>query len=308
MAYYITGDCHGEFSKIKLFCRLYNLTTEDVLIVLGDFGLNFWLGKRDIKNKKMLAQLPITILTIHGNHEARPYELDTYVEKQWNGGTVYVEESYPNILFAKDGEVYSFGDKKGIAIGGAYSVDKYYRLLTGRPWFESEQPTEEIKQYVENKLTEINWQVDYVFSHTCPFVYEPADLFLDFINQAEVDKSTEEWLSKLERKLDYERWYFGHFHDNREYHRAEMLYEKIIELGTGTTMVCVGRPKFKKGEFVSFDFDTGVEKIEKYGRIAIVDAYGTFFQQKEVSYDIVDSEGILNKHIPESNVSGFRTI
>ena len=93
MAYYITGDCHGEFSKIKLFCRLYNLTTEDVLIVLGDFGLNFWLGKRDIKNKKMLAQLPITILTIHGNHEARPYELDTYVEKQWNGGTVYVEEA-----------------------------------------------------------------------------------------------------------------------------------------------------------------------------------------------------------------------
>lgn len=52
MAYYITGDCHGEFSKIKLFGRLYNLTTEDVLIVLGDFGLNFWLGKRDIKNKR----------------------------------------------------------------------------------------------------------------------------------------------------------------------------------------------------------------------------------------------------------------
>ena len=91
-------------------------------------------------------------------------------------------------------------------------------------------------------------------------MYEPTDLFLDFINQAEVDKSTEEWLSKLERKLDYERWYFGHFHDNREYHHAEMLYEKIIELGTDTTMVCVGRPKYKKGEFVSFDFDNGVEK------------------------------------------------
>lgn len=308
MAYYITGDCHGDYAKIELFCRLYNSTVEDVLIVLGDFGLNFWLGKRDVKNKKMLAQLPITILAIHGNHEARPYELDTYVEKQWNGGTVYVEESYPNILFAKDGEVYSFGSKKGIAIGGAYSVDKYYRLLTGRPWFESEQPTEEIKQYIENKLAETDWQVDYVFSHTCPFVYEPADLFLDFINQAEVDKSTEEWLSKIECKLDYEKWYFGHFHDNREYYRAEMLYEKIIELGTDTTMVCVGRPKYKKGEFVSFDFDNGIEKIEKYGRISIVDAYGTLFQQKEVSYDIVDSEGVLNKHIPESDVYGFRTL
>lgn len=308
MAYYITGDCHGDFSKIKLFCDLYSPTEEDVLIVLGDFGANYELGKKDLLRKELLSQLPITILAIHGNHEARPYELETYVEKQWNGGVVYVEEKYPNILFAKDGEIYELGTKKGVAIGGAYSVDKHYRLMTGLPWFESEQPTEEIKQYVENKLTETNWQVDYVFSHTCPFVYEPTDLFLDFIAQDRVDKSTEQWLSDIERKLNYKRWYFGHFHDNRTYCQAEMLYEKIIELETGKIMVCVGRPKYKKGEFVSFDFDNGREKIEKYGKISIIDAYGTLFQRREVSYDIVDSDGILNKHIPESDVFGFRTI
>ena len=74
-----------------------------------------------------------------------------------------MEESYPNILFAKDGEVYSFGDKKGIAIGGAYSVDKHYRLLTGRLGLKVSSQQKEIKQYVEIKLTETNWQVDYVF-------------------------------------------------------------------------------------------------------------------------------------------------
>lgn len=260
MAYYITGDCHGDFRKLELFCELYDLDSEDVLIVLGDFGVNYWLGKSDVNSKKKLAQLPITILAIHGNHEARPYELETYIEKLWNGGIVYVEESYPNLLFAKDGEIYSFGNKKGIAIGGAYSVDKNYRCTIGLPWFESEQPTDDIKQYVEKKLTEANWKMDYVFSHTCPLAYEPTDLFLSFIDQTEVDKTTEKWLSRIESKLDYGRWYFGHFHDNREYHKAEMLFDKIIELGTNRVMVCVGRPKYKKGEWVSFVFDAGVEK------------------------------------------------
>ena len=36
---------------------------------------------------------------------------------------VYVEEEYPNILFAKDGEVYDFCGKSVMTIGGAYSVD-----------------------------------------------------------------------------------------------------------------------------------------------------------------------------------------
>ena len=52
MAYYITGDCHGNFRKIELFCSLYKTCIEDVLIILGDFGLNFTLGERDPERKK----------------------------------------------------------------------------------------------------------------------------------------------------------------------------------------------------------------------------------------------------------------
>lgn len=49
-------------------------------------------------------------------------------KKIWNEGIVYVEEQYPNILFAKDGEIYNFNGKKVMPIGGAYSIDKYYRI------------------------------------------------------------------------------------------------------------------------------------------------------------------------------------
>ena len=99
----------------------------------GDFGLNFTLGERDIERKKLLSQLPLTILAIHGNHEARPFELEIYREIKWKGGKVYVEDTYPNILFAKDGEIYTLGNKRCISIGGAYSVDKHYRILAGLP-------------------------------------------------------------------------------------------------------------------------------------------------------------------------------
>jgi len=55
---------------------------------------------------------------------------------------VFFEEEYLNIFFAKDGEIYNINNKKTMVIGGAYSVDKYYRLGRGYSWWEDEQPSE----------------------------------------------------------------------------------------------------------------------------------------------------------------------
>lgn len=238
MAYYITGDCHGIFERIIWFHHFnQKLTKDDVIILLGDVGLNYYGGERDLDNKELLNDIPCYFFCVHGNHEARASSIASYKEKQWRGGVVYYEPEYPRILFPKDGEIYDFDGKKAIVIGGAYSVDKEYRLNVGIPWFSDEQPSDEIKVHVEHKLGEIDWRVNYVFSHTCPLKYEPTDMFLSFIDQTKVDKSTEEWLSKIANRLDYEHWYFGHYHDNREYTDATLLYEEIQELGKrgGTT-------------------------------------------------------------------------
>ena len=45
----------------------------------------------------------------------------------------------------------------------------------------------------------------------------------------------------------------------------------------------LGNPKYKYGEEVLFDIDGRSLK----GRIYIVDAYGTFFDKSDVSYDIM---------------------
>lgn len=228
--FYITGDTHGEFYRIEQFCEEYETSKEDVMIILGDAGINFSLNERDLRLKRELAELPITLFCIHGNHEERPYMIDSYEEKEWNGGTVYWEEDFPNILFAKDGEIYDLDGKKCLVIGGAYSIDKYYRLRVGAPWFETEQPTDEIKDYVETQLEKNNWQVDCVFTHTVPLPYEPIWAFIPGIDQSKVDKSTENWLAWIEENLSYDSWYAGHYHVESQEGPIRIMYMDIDNL------------------------------------------------------------------------------
>lgn len=304
MKYYITGDCHGNFRKIEYFINLYHTSVEDIMIILGDVGLNYYLGRKDNKNKANISKLPITLFCIHGNHEARPSTIDTYKEKEWHGGVVYFEEEFPNILFAKDGEVYDFDGKKAIVLGGAYSVDKEYRLSIGNAWFPDEQPSAEIKQYVWQQLEKNNYKVDYVLSHTCPLEFEPTELFLDFIDQSRVDKTTENWLSDIRSKLTYSKWYFGHYHGNKQYASAEMLYEAIKELDGDRYLLKIGIPQYRRKQEVLFC----KEKRECFGIIKVVDDYGCKEVLDEVSYDIYGyytedaSEKIMFKHIRESDI------
>lgn len=155
---YITGDTHGDMNRIVRFCERMETSQEDIMIILGDVGLNYYGDSRDRRNKEKVANLPITLFCIHGNHERRPTTIVEYKLQEWNGGKVWVEEAYPNILFAKDGEIYDIAGMKTIVIGGAYSVDKFYRLSKGYNWFEDEQPSDEIKAYVEKQLSTWKWR------------------------------------------------------------------------------------------------------------------------------------------------------
>ena len=139
----------------------------------------------DDEIKEELSQLPITLLCIHGNHEERPEFIDSYTEKMWRGGLVFFEEDYPNILFAKDGEIYDFDGRKAIAIGGAYSIDKYYRLYFRLAWFESEQPMN-----IQRNMLKINWKqlVGKWIMHypTGPLKHLPYEKFLPDMDQSQV--------------------------------------------------------------------------------------------------------------------------
>lgn len=58
----------------------------------------------------------------------------------------------------------------------------------------------------------------------------------------------------------------------------------------------VGSPKYDYGDIVNFEFNDGI----KQGIIAIIDRYGTFFDDSDVSYDILNiEEKTLYKHCQE---------
>ena len=228
---YITGDTHGDFSRFENYNR-YGIGENDVVIVLGDAGLNYYENKSDRKKKEFVNNLPFITFCVHGNHEKRPFDIPTYIEGGFNGGIVYYEPEFPNILFAKDGEVYDFDGLKCIVIGGAYSVDKEYRLLRGYKWFYNEQPSEEIKQYVESQLEKYDNKIDVVLSHTCPIDYEPIEMFLPGIDQRKVDSSTEEWLGEIEKKLEYRKWYCGHWHTSKKIDKMQFMFEDVASLNS----------------------------------------------------------------------------
>jgi len=219
---YFTGDIHGDPTRIVEFFEKLHPQPDDVIVLLGDVGANYYGGRRDALFKKNLNSLGCDLLCIHGNHEMRPSVALGYSEIRWNGGIAFQQPDYPHLIFAKDGEIYTLNGLRYMVIGGAYSVDKYYRLMKRWGWWADEQPSAEIKAYVEHQIK--SKYFDIVLSHTCPFKYEPTEMFLGGIDQNSVDDSTERWLNEIEASIDYIAWFCGHWHTDKRIDRMHFLF------------------------------------------------------------------------------------
>lgn len=218
---YITGDTHREFNKLHDVEK----NKDNMLIILGDVGINYYLDERDKKLKEQLNSYNIKLFCIQGNHEERPENISTYKEIDMFGGKVFIEEEYPNLIFAKNGELYDIDNKKVLVIGGAYSVDKNYRIIYGYPWFKDEQLN---KEEMDNILNKYKGQyIDIVLSHTCPLKYEPTEVFMKCIDQSDVDKSMEKFLDRVEESINYDKWYCGHYHTEKQIDKLEFMFGRI---------------------------------------------------------------------------------
>ena len=218
---YITGDTHREFY------RLHNIekNKNNILIILGDTGINYYLDERDKTLKEQLNSYNIKLFCVQGNHEERPENISTYKEIDMFGGKVFIEEAYPNLIFAKNGELYDIDNKKVLVMGGAYSVDKNYRIIYRYPWFKDEQLSKEEMDNILNKYK--GQHIDIVLSHTCPLKYEPTEVFMKGIDQSNVDKSMENFLDKVEESIDYDKWYCGHYHTEKQIDKLEFMFGRI---------------------------------------------------------------------------------
>ena len=152
---------------------------------------------------------------------------------------MWYDPHYPNQYFAIDGEVYQI--LSGIEMlnclvcGGAYSVDKYYRLEWGYKWWPDEQPNEKTKKKIWNITHDPQIDdIDVMLTHTCPFRFIPTELFIGGIDQGTVDQSTEIFFDNIYECYPNDCkpfWYFGHFHGNKYTDDYVMLFDDVIKFG-----------------------------------------------------------------------------
>lgn len=254
---FITGDKHGDFSsdndysKIKAFCERFETTTDDYMIVLGDHGIHYDDGWQDHRARKKLAKFPITFIMIRGNHDMRPSESweDTFAfrdESCW--GRFYVDPEVSNILYTREYAWYRFAGNMCYVIGGAYSVDKYYRLeqqAMGHRnwrWFANEQLDDRERQcageglfrYLDDELFNPT-KPYYILSHTCPKIFTTEINLLPQIDQESVDNSMELWMNDLYAEMLRKdrlpaKWFCGHYHTDMNFDIARFMYHDIVEL------------------------------------------------------------------------------
>jgi len=324
---YVTGDTHAEFSRFvsDMFKGQSEMTKEDYVIICGDFGGVWNCNEESAKEKWWMDWFeckPFTTLFVDGNHENFD-RLYRYPVEEWNGGKVH--KIRPSVIHLMRGQVFTIDGKKIFTFGGARSHDisggildledpdferkrkeldrgwKPYRI-NHLSWWTMELPTKEEMEEGLSNLEKANYEVDYVITHCCASDVQNM-LEGEFGGIFETDCLTE-YFQVLERKLSYKKWYCGHYHMDKEVGEKHVfLYHAMIPIGAKADLDNIpvpGRPRYARADMVKFRWK-GDEKI---GKISGVDAYGTFEQSEEPSYDIYVEDNGIYKHIVESEVLG----
>lgn len=245
---YITGDTHADFSRFQIdrFPYQNDMTENDYVIICGDFG-GVWTFEKESEHEKYwldyLNEKNFTTLFVDGNHEnfSRLYD---YPVEEWNGGKVH--KIREKVIHLMRGEIFNINGKKFFTFGGAKSHDiqdgilnldeeeKIYEYRKKRAffrirdysWWDLELPSdEEMKRGLDN-LKKVGYKVDYIITHCCP---TSIQVILGG-GMYEKDYLTD-YFQEISEKCEFKKWYFGHYHDNRQIDSKYVLvYEDIIPL------------------------------------------------------------------------------
>ena len=248
---YITGDCHGDFKRFnkKNFPEQLEMTKDDFVIICGDFG-GVWNKDCESKHEKVqldwLDSQPFTTLFVSGNHENYD-RLDAYLVEEWNDGKI--QRIRPSIIHLMRGQVYLIDGKKIFSFGGASSqdiregileledplykekkkeLDREYRSyrVNHLSWWERELPSAEEMEEGKRNLREHNNEVDFMVTHCCAastqILINPTYGKPDCLAK---------YFEELRQTVRFKKWFFGHYHENRNITAEEIvIYEQIIRI------------------------------------------------------------------------------
>lgn len=244
MSIWITGDTHGNWMhrlNTNAFPEQKGMTKDDYVIICGDFGL--WHDtKSERRNLDWIEDRPFTTLFVDGNHSNFD-RLYAYPVEEWNGGKVHFIR--PSVIHLMRGQVFTIDEKTFFTFGGASSHDIQDGILEPRDdriekwerefkrfrvnhvsWWKEELPSnEEMREGIENLLS-YNNNIDFIITHCT----SSSTAVLISNGMYKPDKLTA-YLEEIRQMVNFKRWFFGHYHDNKAVNDKEiMLYEQIIRI------------------------------------------------------------------------------
>lgn len=233
---FVTGDCHADFRRFStdIFPEQKEMTYDDTVIILGDFG-GIWSDSKDERYwLEWLNSKPFTTVFVDGNHENfdRLYSGEFPVV-EFHGGKAHKIRDH--IYHLMRGYVFEFDGKKFFAFGGASSHDiqdgildekdypskamfrravKLYRergkffRVNHVSWWQQELPSREELDFGLETLKQNGHKVDFIVSHCCP---QSVAAIMGFFKG---DVLTG-YFDEIARTVEFDKWYFGHYHDER---------------------------------------------------------------------------------------------
>lgn len=225
---YFTGDTHREIDVHKLnttnWPEQMNLTKDDYLIILGDFGCVWDGGKSDLWWQKWHNDKPYTTLFVPGNHEN--YDLlCQYPAEEWHGGIV--RRIQPSVLMLERGYIFEIGGKTIFAMGGAQSHDKEYRVMGETMWAD-EMPNDGEYEVALGNLELCGNKVDLILTHCAPYKIEDKIFSRSIAPQSD---ALTRFLQSVDDDTEYDLWLFGHYHiDTMIDEKHICLYDCVASL------------------------------------------------------------------------------
>lgn len=219
----LTGDIH-RLTDYKRLTNIKdkNMTREDYVIVLGDFGFPWNNSEKEKEAFQEICNKRFTVLFVDGNHENHDL-LDRMEVETWNGGKIH--RLSDNVIHLMRGQIFNLNGIKIFTFGGADSIDKHFRVPYVT-WWPRELPSgDEYEEGLCNLEKEQN-EVDYILTHTCPKYIKNE---IGFEDKYKVD--IEEYLDLIAQRVKFRRWYFGHLHDDFPIgNKYVLVYKKIIKI------------------------------------------------------------------------------
>jgi hypothetical protein len=229
---FVCGDTHIPHDIKKLSSRNWaeqsELTKDDVLIQLGDFG-GIWYPETSGKIKEQnywldwIVNKKYTMAVVLGNHENYDIINELPTEERWGGTVKVINRPEGKIFILERGAIYTINGRKILTIGGAASIDKIYRK-EGISWWADEVLSFDEENRTLDLIKE-NPVVDYVLTHTCP-----QRILHNFIHQTfetigKFKCPVANFLDEVDNRVEFKEWHFGHMH-------MDWRYTEEFESGT----------------------------------------------------------------------------